>query len=81
MFRSSPQFGVTLLSYELLQQLVHPEDTIINVPTNAPVTEGELEGLKNNRIELSVASDRPHHPHSPPKAEAEKPKTEAVTQK
>lgn len=51
---------------------VHPEDTIINVPTNAPVTEGELEGLKNKRINLSMASD---HPHPPPKTE-EKAETE-----
>lgn len=68
-FRSSPQFGVTLLSYELLQQLVHPEDTIINVPTNAPVTEGELQELQKKPLELSVATERHHHEAAKEKAQ------------
>lgn len=39
-FRSSPQFGVTLLSYEMLQRYLTP-DLTPRPPTNAPVTEDD----------------------------------------
>jgi solute carrier family 25 aspartate/glutamate transporter 12/13 len=42
-FRSSPQFGITLLAYEFMQKIFHPEDIIISAPTNAPVTRTDLE--------------------------------------
>jgi solute carrier family 25 aspartate/glutamate transporter 12/13 len=41
-FRSSPQFGVTLLSYELLQQWLAP-DIKPRPPTNAPVSHRDME--------------------------------------
>jgi len=37
-FRSSPQFGVTLLSYELLHRAVAPDMQDPRPPTNAPVS-------------------------------------------
>lgn len=44
-FRSSPQFGVTLLSYELLQSFFDPKKNILPPPyTNAPVNPKELSG-------------------------------------
>eukprot|EP01127_Copromyxa_protea_P012029 TRINITY_DN3097_c0_g1_i1.p1 TRINITY_DN3097_c0_g1~~TRINITY_DN3097_c0_g1_i1.p1 ORF type:complete len:724 (-),score=137.95 TRINITY_DN3097_c0_g1_i1:48-1907(-) len=36
-FRSSPQFGVTLLSYEILQSYLAPDLANPNPPTNAPI--------------------------------------------
>jgi len=36
-FRSSPQFGVTLLTYELLIKNFAPSDMVPRPPTNAPV--------------------------------------------
>jgi len=36
-FRSSPQFGITLLSYEKLSQFFGLEDSAVAPPTNAPV--------------------------------------------
>jgi hypothetical protein len=41
-FRSSPQFGITLLSYEFLQDMFHPEDIVISAPTNAPVAREDI---------------------------------------
>lgn len=40
-FRSSPQFGVTLFSYEMLQRFFAPNLTP-RVPTNAPVTQKDF---------------------------------------
>ena len=45
-FRSSPQFGVTLLSYELLQRYLAPSITP-RPPTNVPVTERDFQSLRN----------------------------------
>ncbi|KAF2075106.1 hypothetical protein CYY_003583 [Polysphondylium violaceum] len=43
--RSSPQFGVTLLSYELLQKYFAPHVTP-RVPTNAPITQKDFTVLR-----------------------------------
>eukprot|EP01112_Ceratiomyxa_fruticulosa_P015071 TRINITY_DN4390_c0_g1_i1.p1 TRINITY_DN4390_c0_g1~~TRINITY_DN4390_c0_g1_i1.p1 ORF type:complete len:729 (-),score=188.20 TRINITY_DN4390_c0_g1_i1:79-2265(-) len=48
-FRSSPQFGVTLLSYELLQKYFAPHVTP-RPPTNAPVTRKDFESLKSTTV-------------------------------
>jgi len=45
-FRSSPQFGVTLLSYELLQQWFAPHIPP-RPPTNAPVSKKDFESLSS----------------------------------
>eukprot|EP01111_Echinosteliopsis_oligospora_P005929 TRINITY_DN1971_c0_g1_i1.p1 TRINITY_DN1971_c0_g1~~TRINITY_DN1971_c0_g1_i1.p1 ORF type:complete len:725 (+),score=230.78 TRINITY_DN1971_c0_g1_i1:130-2304(+) len=44
-FRSSPQFGVTLLSYELLQQFFAPHVTPRH-PTNAPLTAKDVAAIR-----------------------------------
>ena len=36
-FRSSPQFGVTLVAYELLQRFLVPDLENPSPPTNAPI--------------------------------------------
>ncbi|KYQ88288.1 EF-hand domain-containing protein [Tieghemostelium lacteum] len=50
--RSSPQFGVTLLSYELLQNYFAPHITP-RVPTNAPITKSDFSVIrgKNSAVE------------------------------
>jgi solute carrier family 25 aspartate/glutamate transporter 12/13 len=45
-FRSSPQFGVTLLSYEMLQRFFAPTLTP-RPPTNAPVTKKDFESFSS----------------------------------
>ncbi len=55
MFRSSPQFGITLLSYEFLQDMFHPEDIIVSAPTNAPVAQDDIKPAPSV-IHLSVAA-------------------------
>jgi solute carrier family 25 aspartate/glutamate transporter 12/13 len=42
-FRSSPQFGVTLTSYELLQSLLMPNIKKPSPPTNAPIDSKDYE--------------------------------------
>jgi solute carrier family 25 aspartate/glutamate transporter 12/13 len=54
-FRSSPQFGITLLSYEFLQDMFHPEDIIVSAPTNAPVAQDDIKPAPSV-IHLSVAA-------------------------
>ncbi|KAL6058726.1 Mitochondrial aspartate-glutamate transporter agc1, variant 2 [Balamuthia mandrillaris] len=47
-FRSSPQFGVTLYAYEMLQQFFHSDDNgrvVVAPPTNVPITDEEFEDL------------------------------------
>eukprot|EP00939_MAST-03C_sp_MAST-3C-sp1_P003979 g3979.t1 len=39
--RSSPQFGITLLAYEMLHKFVAPEKTHFDPPTNAPLSEND----------------------------------------
>jgi len=46
-FRSSPQFGVTLLSYEMLQRFLTPELTP-RPPTNAPVTSEDFDAFRRS---------------------------------
>eukprot|EP01027_Heterolobosea_sp_BB2_P004133 GEZU01006278.1.p1 GENE.GEZU01006278.1~~GEZU01006278.1.p1 ORF type:complete len:243 (-),score=92.58 GEZU01006278.1:52-780(-) len=47
-FRSSPQFGVTLLSYELLQRIFAPGVTP-RPPTNVPVSVEDFNALRRRR--------------------------------
>jgi len=52
-FRSSPQFGVTLLSYELLQRYLLPESFNVpyRPPTNVPINPAEMESaFKQRRV-------------------------------
>ncbi len=50
-FRSGPQFGVTLLSYELLQAFFRADDSI-GPPTNAPVSSQEAVGKRFENVEM-----------------------------
>lgn len=52
--RSGPQFGVTLLSYEVLQQLARGSGEDVNVapPTNAPVSSHEAMRSQFKNVEL-----------------------------
>lgn len=50
-FRSSPQFGVTLLTYEVLQQFFAPH-VPPRPPTNAPVTEKEYADIRGTVIKV-----------------------------
>jgi len=54
-FRSSPQFGVTLLSYELLQTTFAPHLTP-RPPTNAPVTVEDYEVLRGHNLLTEMAA-------------------------
>eukprot|EP01102_Stenamoeba_stenopodia_P017131 TRINITY_DN609_c0_g4_i1.p1 TRINITY_DN609_c0_g4~~TRINITY_DN609_c0_g4_i1.p1 ORF type:complete len:727 (-),score=223.16 TRINITY_DN609_c0_g4_i1:188-2368(-) len=53
-FRSSPQFGITLLSYELLQSYLAP-DLPARPPTNAPVTQKDIDQMRTKQSMLRVA--------------------------
>ena len=54
-FRSSPQFAVTLMCYELLHNLVHPEADP-RPPTNAPITRKDYEdAFQLNRVGIKAA--------------------------
>ncbi|KAN0014473.1 hypothetical protein ACTFIU_000791 [Dictyostelium citrinum] len=46
-FRSSPQFGVTLVSYELLQKALLP-NADYKPPTNAPITQKDFDVIRGN---------------------------------
>ncbi len=39
-FRSGPQFGVTLLTYELLHDYLRGSDDFSTPPTNVPINKG-----------------------------------------
>jgi len=52
-FRSSPQFGVTLLSYEMLQKWFAPHVTP-RPPTNVPISEKDFESLAPVRKVLQM---------------------------
>lgn len=65
-FRSSPQFGVTLLSYELLYSFFASGNALPKPPTNAPVTvedfsvmTGEMIGHKVDRISRKMGEVLP----------------------
>jgi len=49
--RSSPQFGVTLLTYEVLQQFFAPHVTP-RPPTNAPITEKEYADIRGTVVKV-----------------------------
>jgi solute carrier family 25 aspartate/glutamate transporter 12/13 len=53
-FRSSPQFGITLLSYEMLQSYLAP-DLPARPPTNAPVTQKDIDNMRDGIGILRVA--------------------------
>jgi len=54
-FRSSPQFAVTLMCYELLHNLVHPEAEP-RPPTNAPINRKDYEdAFQVNRVGIKAA--------------------------
>ena len=54
-FRSSPQFAVTLMCYELLHNLVHPEADP-RPPTNAPITRKDYkDAFQVNRVGIKAA--------------------------
>jgi hypothetical protein len=55
-FRSSPQFGVTLLAYEGLRNMF-ARDLEARPPTNAPVTSGDLDSAFRKEAFTRVASD------------------------
>eukprot|EP01087_Luapelamoeba_hula_P020250 TRINITY_DN6880_c0_g1_i1.p1 TRINITY_DN6880_c0_g1~~TRINITY_DN6880_c0_g1_i1.p1 ORF type:complete len:796 (+),score=160.15 TRINITY_DN6880_c0_g1_i1:164-2551(+) len=60
-FRSSPQFGVTLLSYEMLQELANKDGRMmVNAPpTNVPVNLHDVAGGQYGEpLRLQVASAR-----------------------
>jgi solute carrier family 25 aspartate/glutamate transporter 12/13 len=50
-FRSSPQFGVTLLSYEMLQRFFAPTLSP-RPPTNAPVTKKDFESFSSTVLKV-----------------------------
>jgi solute carrier family 25 aspartate/glutamate transporter 12/13 len=52
-FRSSPQFGITLLSYEMLQRYLAPEIEP-RPPTNAPVTVSDFDTLRLERAATQI---------------------------
>jgi len=52
-FRSSPQFGVTLLAYELLHRAIAPESAP-RPPTNAPVTPQDYYGAIGGGVGRSL---------------------------
>jgi solute carrier family 25 aspartate/glutamate transporter 12/13 len=49
--RSSPQFGVTLLSYELLQKALDPKKEL-GAPVALPLSEDDLQLLELSRSKL-----------------------------
>ena len=54
-FRSSPQFAVTLMCYELLHNLVHPESEP-RPPTNAPISKKDYkDAFRINRVGVKAA--------------------------
>lgn len=53
-FRSSPQFGVTLLSYEMLQRHLAPDLAHPAPPTNAPVHAADYERLFRGGLDRSL---------------------------
>jgi solute carrier family 25 aspartate/glutamate transporter 12/13 len=57
-FRSSPQFGVTLYSYELLQSLLMPNIKQPQPPTNVPVSRADYERLGGVGRSLRRSSQR-----------------------
>jgi len=54
-FRSSPQFGVTLLSYEMLQRFLTP-DLTPRPPTNAPVTPEDFDAFRRSFVGEQIKS-------------------------
>ncbi len=51
-FRSGPQFGVTLLTYEMLQEFfAGKEEDYVPPPTNAPVSRSETLGGRFRNVE------------------------------
>ena len=46
--RSSPQFGVTLFSYEMLQRFISPE-LEPKPPTNVPISSEDFESLRRSK--------------------------------
>eukprot|EP01126_Amoeba_proteus_P057871 TRINITY_DN7408_c0_g2_i1.p1 TRINITY_DN7408_c0_g2~~TRINITY_DN7408_c0_g2_i1.p1 ORF type:complete len:437 (+),score=94.79 TRINITY_DN7408_c0_g2_i1:303-1613(+) len=52
-FRSSPQFGVTLLSYEVLQSLLAPDLPDPSPPTNAPIHRVDYAHVHEGGVERS----------------------------
>jgi len=53
-FRSSPQFGITLLSYEMLQRYLAPE-LEPRPPTNAPVTSADFDTLRLQQAATQIS--------------------------
>jgi len=53
-FRSSPQFGVTLLSYEMLQRWLMPNIARPNPPTNAPVHSADYDRIFRGGVGRSL---------------------------
>jgi solute carrier family 25 (mitochondrial aspartate/glutamate transporter), member 12/13 len=59
--RSSPQFGITLMAYEYLHEIINP-DSPARPPTNAPIPWDEYDTVQYNYL---------NHPSNPGKASAD----------